>query len=154
MKRILALILLILLAAAGCSPDKGGLSSKLIRDDILPVSLVSLFAGAPMKPVRDARDEGRGFVSWAWEEASGTPRLLIVEIWMPPADYDGLYQHASAGAEAVPSPEGTSACYDERAVHMRCGAFYVRMSMLGLPEEKDAVELLTAKLASMLLTIK
>jgi hypothetical protein len=154
MKRLFALALILLLAAAGCSPAKGSLSAKLYRDDILPESLINLFAGAPMKPVRDARYDDKGFISWAWEETSGTPKLLVVEIWMKPADCDGIYQQASSGAEAVRSTEGTSACYDGRAVHIRCGAFYVRMSMLGFKEEKEAMELLTARLAGRLSSVK
>lgn len=154
MKRILALMLLALLAATGCSSEKGGLNGKLNRDDMLPGSLVSLFAGGPMKPVRDFRDAGTGFVSWAWEESDGSPKLLVVEIWMPPADCDGLYANASGGAEPVRSPVGSSACCDGRAVHIRCGVFYVRMAMLGFQEEQDATELLTAKIAGSLSSIK
>lgn len=148
MKRM-ALLVLLVIVAAGCSPGGDAGPGALDREALLPGDYVSGIAGAPMKPVFDIRDAGTGIARWAWEETEGTPRLLVVEVCFPPEDCDALYNAAQAGAASAPlvTPAEAVACYDGRAAHIRFGAYYIRVAALGIREEKDALALVAARLA-------
>jgi hypothetical protein len=143
MKRFIALVVS-LLALVGCSTAQPGIPD---RAEAMPDSFVSRIAGVPMKQARVHRDAASGYACWAWEETGGTPKLLFLEIWYSPADCEKLYEKASAGAQAVPAPEGASACGDGRAVYMKAGGCFVRMATLGFQEEEDAMSLLVGRLA-------
>lgn len=139
MKRFIVLVILLLAMAAGCAA--GGKDVALPdRALLLPDTVVSGLAGVPMALVYDRLDRKAGFAFWAWQETEGLPRLLAIELRFPPADCDGLYEAAQAGAELLVAPDGAAACYDGRAAHVRIGAFYGRISALGLQEEKDALQ--------------
>ena len=147
MKRFLCFIFLaLLMAASGCGT--GGKEPSLPdRETLLPESLVSELAGMPMTLVYDRLDAESGFACWAWQETEGMPRLLVVELRFPPADCDGLYELAQDGAEMLAAPDGTRACYDGRAAHLRAGVFYIRISALGFPAEADALRSVVEALA-------
>lgn len=145
MKKILALLLL-LAAVAGCAAGKGP-AALLHREELLSDARVNELAGSPMRLVCDSIDEKNGFACWAWEESEGLPKLLVLEFRFPPQDCDGLYEDALQGAAPAPMPEGVSACYDDRAVHLRVGSFYVKIASMGIQNEKDALNRLAVELA-------
>ena len=139
MNRIVLLALLaLMLAAPGCS-SKGISPALPDRETILPESLVSELAGVPMELAYDRLNAEDGFACWAWQEAEGLPRLLVVELRFPPADCDGLYAKACEGADGLATIVG-EACYDGRAAHLRVGALYVRISALGFSDEAGAIQ--------------
>jgi hypothetical protein len=149
MKRFIFL-LLILLMAAGCSSGSKDRPGNLNREAILPNELISSIACIPMKLAYDNRDERNGVVRWAWEETEGLPRLLSVQIYFPPAQCDELYDEAEAqkGCSAMSAPDHVQVCYDGRAAHMRFGSYYVKIAILGFPEEKGAVDIIAEELVS------
>lgn len=151
MKRVITLLLL-LVAMAGCSAGNGNNTDGLSREAILPDDYVSRIAGVAMKQVFDLRDEGSGIVRWAWEETEGTPKLLVVEICFSPEDCDGMYNKAQSGAlsSAMAVPSEAVACYDGRAAHIRFGKYYVRAAILGVGQEKAALELISTRLITKL----
>ena len=138
MKRWLLLALLAaLLAVAGCGSGVRALELP-DRESVFSESSVGELAGVPMALAYDRLDMKSGFACWAWQETDGLPRLLVVELRFPPADCDSLYGLAGEGAEGL-AVAGGEACYDGRALHLRAGQLYARISALGFPSELDAL---------------
>lgn len=145
MKRICVLFVILL---CGCgNPSTGILPTGLNRDEIMPLSLIEVLYGSDMKLAYDQRDNREGRAGWAWEEVSGAAKLLLVELYMPPADCNGLYNKVKTGAKQLTAPKGMQACCDNRAVYLRWGVYYIRVVTLGLTQTNDALELLQARLA-------
>lgn len=142
MKRLFVLLIL-LLAAAGCS---AGVRDLPNRADMLPDSFVSNVAGAPMRLSLEQFDAAAGYAGWAWEETEGTPKLLLVEAWNSQPSFDKLYGQAMAGAEAMSAPEGAEARGDGRAVYLKTGEFCFRIVAMGFAEEEDALGMLVSKI--------
>jgi hypothetical protein len=149
MKRIVSLFLLLMLAA-GCSAGGRNSPVDLNREDMLPEKFVTDTAGVPMKLAYDSRDAKSGVIRWAWEETSGLPKLITIDLYTTPADCGILYSQAEAGQGCVafPAPDGASACYDGRAVHMQLCDYYVRIAVLGCYKEKQILEQIAEQLAS------
>ncbi len=145
MKRFLALLLLAVFISGCSAQEKQGIPA---RDALLPDSYVGGLLGSPAKQAGGTRDDEAGLIRWAWEEADGTPKCLVVEIRFEPGDCDALYNAAQAGAGAVPiaTPAEAVGCYDGRAAHVRYGPYYIRIATLGVKDERSIAELISAKL--------
>lgn len=145
MKRVFILLLLVA-AMAGCGiQEKQGIPA---RDALLPDSYVGGLMGSPVKQAGGVRDDGAGLVRWAWEEAEGSLKCLVVEIRFEPGDCDALYNAAQAGEGTAPIATSAEAvgCYDGRAAHVRFGPYYIRIATLGVKDERGIAELIAAKL--------
>jgi hypothetical protein len=143
MKRLI-LLLIMLLAATGCSAGAGNLPD---RAQMLPDSFIKSLAGAPMRLLHDQCDAGSGYAQWAWEETEGTPRLLFVEVWVSPSAFDKLYGQAMAGAEVMSVPEGAEAREDGRAIFLKTGGLCFRIVAMGFTEEQDVLGMLISKIS-------
>ena len=146
------LMVLLLLAVGGCAAGKDRYAGRLVREDVLPDSYISQLAGVPMVLAYDRMDITAGYLGWAWEEAEGMPKILTVDIRYPPTDCDKLYEEAKANAEGMNMPQGVSACYDARAAHVRIGDYYVRLAVLGISSDMEALEQVIGQLAAVIQT--
>lgn len=147
MKRAACLLLAAVFFLAGCA-GKPANPDVPDRTAVLPDDYVSRICGAGMRLMHDEQDEASGSVRWVWEETGASTALLSVEIRFPPADCDALYNAAQSSdlCKPISCPPEATACYDGRAAHIRFGQYYVRIAMLGVREEGDALGLLAAKL--------
>lgn len=145
MKRFLALLLFVVFAAGCAARENQGIPE---REALLPDDYVGGLMDCPVKQAGGVRDDGAGLIRWAWEEAEGSPRCLVVEIRYEPGDGDALYNAAQAGEGAVPiaTPAEAVGCYDGRASHVRFGPYYIRIATLGIEDERGVAELISAKL--------
>lgn len=141
MKRWLAgfALLLILLGLCACAPSNAVRPSRLSRESVLPLQTVQELTGCTLKLAYDCRDDRRGLMVWAWEETRGEPRLLYVEVYMPPADIDTVYETAEQRAQVLSAPQGMKACDDGRSVYLNFDGYTVRVVAMGTLDKKGAL---------------
>ncbi len=151
MRKLLALLMLVAVALTGCASSDRLMPSALDREAILPLSVVSDLAGVPMKLACDRRSNRAGRAVWAWEECSGPAKLVYLELYLPPADSEGLYSKAAGGADmAVATVADVQAVSNGRATFVQYGDYYIRIVMLGVERETEETGLLIDWLASQL----
>ena len=151
MRKLLALLMLAAVVLTGCASSDRIMPSALDREAILPLSVVSDLTGVPMKLACDRRSNRAGRVVWAWEESSGPAKLVYLEMYLPPADSEGLYSKAAGGADkAVATVADVQAVSNGRSTFVQYREYYMRIVMLGVARETDETGLLIDWLASQL----
>lgn len=141
MKRWFAgcMVLFVLAGLCACAPSNAVRASRLSRETVLPLQTVQDLTGCPLKLAYDRRDDRRGLAVWAWEETRGEPKLLYVEIYLPPADVQATYEDAEQRAQALSAPQGMRACDDSRSVFLNFDGYTVRIVAMGTLDKKDAL---------------
>lgn len=141
MKRWVAVLVLLFVVAGlcACAPSNAVRPSRLSRETVLPLQTVQDLTGCTLKLAYDRRDDRRGLVVWAWEETRGEPRLLYVELYMPPADIDTVFDNAEQRAQVLSAPRGMRACDDGRSVYLNFDGYTVRIVAMGTLDKKGAL---------------